>query len=128
MDFFTVLALISAVAFLIYGALCLSSPYIKSEFKRYGLEKFRVTVGVLELVGAVGQVIGLYWPLVFLLASLGLFLMMVLAMILRIRLGDSFFQMMPALILMVINFYLLAVSYEHLASLQKYISFQSNFF
>jgi len=50
------------VAFAIYGAQCLFSASMQAEFIRFGLERFRVLTGILEVLGGVGLLVGLKWP------------------------------------------------------------------
>jgi hypothetical protein len=75
-----------------------------SEFRRFGLpDSQRVLTGVLQLLGSVGLVVGLYLPLLGALASGGLALMMLVAFGTRIKVGDGFLQSAPSLIFLVIN-------------------------
>lgn len=77
------------------------------EFKRYGVSKFRTLVGYLELLGGLGQIIGYYYSeLLFSVASLGLTVLMFMAVILRTRLRDPFVETLPAVALFMINAYL----------------------
>ena len=48
---FEIARALSAVAFLFYGIVCVSTSHMKVEFERYGLARFRVLVGVLECLG-----------------------------------------------------------------------------
>jgi hypothetical protein len=47
-----VLEILSACAFLFYGAACLFSAKLVAEFERYRLARWRVLVGSLEIAGA----------------------------------------------------------------------------
>jgi hypothetical protein len=71
---------------------------MKAEFKRFQLEKLGLLVVVLEILGAVGLLVGfwLYKPLL-LLASGGLALLMLLGLIVRLRLKDGLWVSLPAL-------------------------------
>jgi len=85
-----------ALAFLYYGLACLISIHTKSEFERYGLPKFRVFTGILQLCGALGISIGLYYPLLGVLAATGLTLLMLAGFIVRIKIKDTLLQMFPS--------------------------------
>ena len=61
MNAVTVLAAGSGVAFVVYGVLCLGSPSMEAEFVRFGLSRFRVLTGVLEVLAGVGLLVGLRW-------------------------------------------------------------------
>lgn len=76
------------------------------EFERYQLEKYRVLVGWLEILGAVGLIVGLKFNLLFLLATCGLAVLMGLGVYTRYRVGDSILQIMPALLLFLVCCYL----------------------
>jgi hypothetical protein len=77
---------------------------MKTEFQRYGLSEFRKLTGTLELLGGTGLLVGQYYysPLITLSAS-GLALLMFLGVIVRIRTRDPLIEILPALILMVVN-------------------------
>jgi uncharacterized membrane protein YphA (DoxX/SURF4 family) len=100
------LVLSTAVLFVGYGIACLTSPKMKRDFQRFGLEKFSVLTGVLEILGGVGLVVGLYLTPVFLLSSGGLAVLMLLGLIFRIRAGDGVWATLPASIFMIVNGYL----------------------
>jgi uncharacterized membrane protein YphA (DoxX/SURF4 family) len=58
----TALAVCSGLAFVVYGAMCLTSASMQAEFTRFGLERFKVLTGILEMLGGVGLLVGLKWP------------------------------------------------------------------
>lgn len=99
-----ILIFISATTFILYGLLCLLTDHMKTEFQRYGLSEFRKLTGTLELLGGTGLLVGQYYysPLITLSAS-GLALLMFLGVIVRIRTRDPLIEILPALILMVVN-------------------------
>ena len=103
---FEVCRLLSAVAFLGYGSLCVAGRSMVSEFERFGLARFRVLTGVLEVLGAVGLLVSYAIPALVPLAAGGLSLLMFLGVLTRVRLRDSFVQILPALGLMLVNAYL----------------------
>ena len=98
-----VLALVSGLSFLHYGFEILSRPRLEEEFSRYGLTEFRGLVGVLELLGGAGVIIGLVYTPLGALAALGLCALMLLGLVVRIRLGDALRLMVPATLLCVLN-------------------------
>lgn len=103
---FESLRVLSIVAFLGYGSLCVAGRSMVSEFERFGLARFRVLTGVLEVLGALGLLasyaIGALVPV----AAGGLSLLMFLGVLTRVRLRDTFGQIFPALALMAVNAYL----------------------
>ncbi len=106
----TALTLVSSLAFIFYGTYCLTSSAMEREFLRYGLVQLRVITGWLELLGGVGLIFGLWWMPGFLISSGGLSLLMLCGLFTRLRIGDPFHLWLPALLLMLINTYLLVDS------------------
>jgi hypothetical protein len=107
----TVLAAGSGVAFVIYGALCLFSASMQAEFIRFGLERFRVLTGILEVLGGVGLLVGLKWPPALWLSSGGLATLMLCGVIVRVVVNDRVVDLLPASMLMLVNGYILWVSW-----------------
>lgn len=103
----SLLAFCTGTAFVAYGLGCLRSTSIKAEFKRFGLARLRVLTGVLEVFGGLGLVVGLAWPPAMWLSSGGLALLMMLGVGVRVRVNDSLIQMLPALVLMLVNGFIL---------------------
>lgn len=100
----------SSATFLIYGGLCLSSLSMQSEFKRFGLERLRTLTGLLEVLGGLGLLVGLKWPLALWLSAGGLSLLMMAGLGVRIRIGDGLLLSFPAFALMILNAYILLES------------------
>ena len=98
---------LSSVSFLGYVILYFTGTHMKREFIRFKMEKLGLMVVVLELVGAVGLLVGFwfYKPLL-LLASGGLTVLMLLGFIVRLRLKDSLWVSLPALFFMILNAYI----------------------
>jgi hypothetical protein len=46
------LSYFSGMSFLGFGLSCFLNPFIKKEFERYGLSKYRTTTGLFQLIGA----------------------------------------------------------------------------
>ncbi|MBC7714220.1 MAG: DoxX family protein [Rhizobacter sp.] len=96
----------SAVIFVFYGLRCLTTNHMMTEFKRYHLARFRKTVGVLELLGGVGLLVGFYYPILSIVASAGLTMLMLLGTLVRIKTKDPFWEIIPAFSLMLLNGYI----------------------
>lgn len=110
MSFHAIAILGSSAAFLIYGGLCLSSLSMQSEFERFGLQRLKTLTGLLEVLGGVGLLVGLKWPLVLWVSSGGLSLLMMAGLVVRIRVGDGLLDSLPAFALMILNAYILLES------------------
>jgi hypothetical protein len=98
--------LVSSTLFLFYGIACLSFEGIKRDFERFGLSRFRTLTGTLEVLGALGLIVGQFWPPLVPLSAGGLALLMFLGVAVRIRVRDSLAQTLPALVLMCVNLFI----------------------
>ena len=94
---------ISIALFLYYGAACLLANGMVEEFERYGLSRFRRATGALEVLGAIGLLVGyLFLPLSILSAG-GLSVLMLLGLGVRVKVRDSIQEMLPAVFLLLVN-------------------------
>ena len=96
-------AIVSAVSFLFFGTSCLLTQAMRAEFVRYGLSRFRVLTGYLQLLGAAGLFAGLWWTPIGAAAAAGLALLMVFGVGARQRIGDPWPQQVPAAFYAVLN-------------------------
>jgi len=99
----------SGAVFSYYGFLCLTTNHMMIEFKRYGLSRFRRIVGVLELLGGFGLLLGFYFPILSILASAGLTFLMFLGTIVRLKTKDPLWEIIPAFTLMLLNGYIFSL-------------------
>lgn len=97
----------SAVAFIFYGTVCLTTGHMKTEFRRWGMEGYRTLTGALELLGGVGLLLGFWYHPLMIMASAGLATLMLMGSIVRLKSKDSFKNIIPAFSLMLINSYIL---------------------
>lgn len=102
------LALANAVAFLAFGGSLIFTKAMTADFARFGLERFRVTTGVLEVLGGVGVLIGLRWAPALRISLIGLSAIMLAGVVVRLRSGDALVEMAPAALLLALNGYLAA--------------------
>lgn len=109
--------LLSSSAFLFYGLNCLLSQKMKDEFARFRLGKQRILTGFLQLLGALGLIVGYFFsPLLIFIASLGLTLLMLSGFAVRIKIKDSILEALPSLIFALINLFI-CVKYYYLFTL-----------
>jgi hypothetical protein len=112
LDLLTVITWFSSLAFIYFGVNCFYSDFIIAEFIRYDLPSYRKLTGILQLLGAAGLLIGLYFsPLLMLLASLGLCLLMFAGFIVRLKIHDNFIQSSPSFIFAVLNLFIAIKTY-----------------
>jgi len=79
---------------------------MKNEFKRFKLEKLGLLTILLEILGAIGLLVGLFFNPVLLISSGGLATLMLLGLIVRIKLKDSLWISLPAIFYMCLNAYI----------------------
>jgi len=79
---------------------------MRQEFHRYRLESQRGLIGMLQLGSAAGLLAGLKYPWMGRSAAVGLALMMLSAVVVRIKIRDTLLQTMPAFAYMTLNAYL----------------------
>lgn len=91
-----------SVSFYLYGWSCLKTQYMVAEFERYQLARFRKLTGQLQILGATGLIMGFIFPEIGGLASAGLSLQMACGLGVRIRIKDSWFQCLPAIMYMLV--------------------------
>jgi hypothetical protein len=112
MKVLTGLTWLSGLSFIYFGIGCFLSEFIVSEFTRYGLAKFRVLTGVLQLLGAAGLLIGLYLnPRILLFAAIGLCVLMICGFAVRINISDSFFKSLPSISFAALNLFIAVKAY-----------------
>jgi hypothetical protein len=102
--------LISSVSFIAFSVSYFTSPHMKKEFKRFGLEKIGLLTIILQLIGATGLIIGLKFNPILTISSFGLALIMLFGLMVRIKLKDSVWISLPALFYMGLNTYIFFAS------------------
>ncbi len=95
--------LISSFSFLAYSISYFASPHMREEFKRFNLEKLALFTIMLEILGALGLLIGLLFRPLLLISSGGLAILMLLALLIRIKSKDSLLVSFPAIFYLVLN-------------------------
>jgi len=110
MDIDKICILISSLSFFAYAVSYFTSPHMKKEFKRFGLEKIGLLTIILQFMGAAGLIVGLKFNPILTISSLGLTLLMLSGLIVRIKLKDSIWISLPALFYMGLNTYIFLVS------------------
>jgi hypothetical protein len=110
MDIDEICILISSLSFFAYAISYFTSPHMKKEFKRFGLEKIGLLTIILQFIGATGLIVGLKFNPILIISSLGLTLLMLSGLIVRIKLKDSIWISLPALFYLGLNTYIFLVS------------------
>ena len=89
MDIILIIILFTAFSFIIYGFNSFISKRMINEYKRWGFNKRRKTIGFFQLLGGIGLLIGIKFNFILILSSLCLLIMMVFAIIVRIQIKDN---------------------------------------
>ena len=107
--------LFSSLSFFAYVLSYFINPHMKSEFKRFNLEKMGLLIIILQFLGASGLLVGLKINLILIISSLGLALLMFLGLYVRIKLKDSLLISLPAFFYMSLNAYIFfkAINDQH---------------
>ena len=103
MTFLNILIVISSVSFILYGISYFTTTNMKIEFKRFGLEKFGALTAILEILGALGLLLGISLHPILLVSSAGLTILMLLGVLVRIKMKDSLLISTPATVYMLLN-------------------------
>ncbi len=106
MSLLNVMIFISSFSFIVYGISYFTSTKMKSEFKRFGLEKLGALTAILELLGALGLIIGLKLHPLLLVSAGGLSILMFFGVAVRIKVKDNLWASTPAIIYMLLNAYI----------------------
>ena len=110
MDLEFFLSWISALSFLYYGINSLLSKKMVAEYKRWGFASKRYLIAYSQIFASIGLILGFYDNLLTIIFSFLLFLMMIGAMITRIRVKDSFFKTLPSFFYATTNFIIFYLS------------------
>lgn len=106
MSLLYLLVFISSLSFMGYGISYFNSSKMKTEFKRFGLAKVGALTAILEILGALGLLIGLKFNPILLISAGGLAVLMLLGVAVRIKVRDPLWVTLPALFFMILNAYI----------------------
>jgi len=96
-------SLFSSLSFFGYVIAYFAGTKMKEEFIRFKLRKIGVYIIILELLGAIGLIVGLQFNAILIISSLGLTLLMLAGIAVRIKIKDSFWVSFPAIFYMILN-------------------------
>jgi len=104
MNYNLLVLLFSAFSFIFYAVSSFYSDRMIFEYERWGYKKFRKLIASLQLIAGFGLLIGLYFSLLLTLVSASLTLMMITAILVRIRIKDNVINILPAILYAILNF------------------------
>ena len=93
----------SALSFIVYGINSLFSKRMVSEYERWGFGGQRIILSLCQFSGGLGLLVGLAIPPILTTSSFLLMCMMLVAVFVRIRVGDHFFKMIPAFVYLTLS-------------------------
>ena len=94
----------SALSFLFYGISSFYSRRLIYEYERWGYNKLRIIIAILQILASFGLIIGAYYlPFLLSLVSFSLTIMMLVAVFARIKIKDSIANTIPAILYVIIN-------------------------
>jgi hypothetical protein len=94
----------SALSFLFYGVNSFYSKRLISEYERWGYNRLRIIIAILQILASFGLIIGAYsFPLLLSIVSFSLTIMMLVAVFTRVKIKDSIANTMPAIFYVIIN-------------------------
>jgi hypothetical protein len=99
-------ALCSSLSFMAYSISYFISPHMESEFERFNLKHLGLFIIIIEILGAFGLLVGLFFKPILLISSGGLSLLMFLGFMTRIKIKDSFLVSFPAVFFLILNGYI----------------------
>ncbi len=80
---------------------------MRKEFDRFGLSQTqRIITGIAQMLGALGLLLGLFYPILGLIATLGLSLLMLMGFAVRLKIKDKLRESLPSFLFMILNGYL----------------------
>jgi len=106
MNLHLVILFFSGISFIIYGISSFYSKRMISEYERWGYQKHRIQIAILQLLAGLGLLIGssFSFPLLLALISSSLFIMMMVAVFVRIKIKDTIINTLPAVFYATLNF------------------------
>ena len=107
MNVYSIIIVFTAISFIIYGINSFISNRMILEFRRWGLEKRRKEIGGFQLASGLGILIGLHLNSILIVSSVGLIIMMIVAVYVRIRIKDNISEIIPALAYLILGIIIL---------------------
>ena len=95
--------LFTAISFVIYGYSSFMSKRMISEYSRWGFADQRKIIGFFQLLGGIGLLIGIKVNILLFITSLSFIIMMLFAIIVRIKIKDGIVEILPAITYLFLN-------------------------
>jgi len=99
----TLIILFTAISFVIYGYSSFMSKRMISEYSRWGFADQRKIIGFFQLLGGIGLLVGIKVNILLFITSLSFIIMMLFAIIVRIKIKDGIVEILPAITYLFLN-------------------------
>ena len=106
MKILSFLIIFSAISFMVYGLLSFISKAMQDEIDRWGFSRYKYALGICQLFGGFGLLLGLKWLVMAKISSFLISLMMMSALYVRIQIKDKVIRFIPAIVFLIINVYI----------------------
>ena len=94
-------------SFIFYALHALFSKKMKEEFSRWGFQKYRVLISCIQLLSGFFLLLSVFFPFLVIYCTSIFFIMMLGAIIVRIRIKDSFLDTLPAFLYFFLNAFII---------------------
>ena len=101
--FYKALILISAFSFFFYSMRSIFSRNMILEYSRWGLKRARIFISLSQFISALFLIIGFWNSYLLLISSFFLTVMMIFAILVRIKIRDSLLDSVPAVFYALLN-------------------------
>ncbi|HLR79762.1 MAG TPA: DoxX family protein [Bacillota bacterium] len=99
-----ILQIILGLGFLMFGWMKFTSEQMVKGFEHFGLPQwFRIVTGIFEWIGAVGMIVGIWYPQIAIFSGIWLAIIMFFAIVTHIRAKDPLSQSTMAFVLLVLS-------------------------
>tara|TARA_Y100001949_G_C15934766_1_gene307364 strand:- start:144 stop:485 length:342 start_codon:yes stop_codon:yes gene_type:complete len=105
-----IVIIFTSLSFIIYGYSSFISRRMISEYRRWGFLSQRKTIGSLQIAGGFGLILGLKVNFLLLITSICFVIMMIFAIVVRIRIKDNITDILPAITYLFLNLLILYYS------------------
>ena len=94
----TIIIYLTGFSFIAYGINSFVSKRMINEFKRWGLEDKRKIIGICQFIAGIGIILGSEFKTVLISSAIFIIMMMIIAIVVRIRIKDDISDIMPAIV------------------------------
>lgn len=92
-----VISIFTGLSFIVYGINSFIANRMISEFERWGLADKRQLIGAAQFIAGIGVLVGFKSDLMLILSALFIMIMMLVAIMVRIKIKDNISDILPAI-------------------------------